>query len=44
MRTLRTMKKYGANVLALESNETIMVEQAEMIKFADKNNMVIMAF
>ncbi len=44
MRTLRTMKKYGANVLALESGETIMVEQNEMIKFADKNNIVIMAF
>ena len=44
LRTLKTMKRYGANVLALESNETIMVEQAEMIKFADRNNMIIMAF
>ena len=44
LRTLKTMKRYGANVLALESNETVMVEQDEMIKFADRNNMIIMAF
>ncbi len=44
VRTLKTMKKYGANVLALESGETITVEQSEMIKFADKNKMIIMAF
>jgi len=44
LKTLKTMKKYGANVLALESNETIMVNQSEMIKFADRYNIVIMAF
>lgn len=44
LKTLKTMKRYGADVLALESLETIMVEQQEMIKFADRNNMIIMAF
>ena len=34
LRTLRTMKKYGANVLALESGETIMVEANKMIDYA----------
>ncbi|MDO5438392.1 MAG: UDP-2,3-diacylglucosamine diphosphatase LpxI [bacterium] len=44
VKTLKTMRKYGANVLALESLETIMVQQNEMIKYADKHNIVIMAF
>ena len=44
IKTLKTMKRYGADVLALEALETIMVEQQEMIKFADRNNMIIMAF
>ena len=44
LRTLRTMKKYGANVLALESGETIMVEANKMIDYANKHKIVIMAF
>lgn len=44
LKTLKIMHKYGANVLALESLETIMVEQQAMIKYADKNKMIIMAF
>lgn len=44
IKTLKTMKKYGIKVLALESGETIMVEANKMIEFADKHNMVIMAF
>ncbi|GBF23541.1 hypothetical protein tpqmel_0945 [Candidatus Gastranaerophilus sp. (ex Termes propinquus)] len=43
LRTAKVMKRYGANVLALEAGETIIVDQAEMIKFADKNKMVVLA-
>lgn len=43
MRTLRTMKKYKANLLAVEANETIIVDQEKVVQFADKNNIVIMA-
>ena len=43
LRTIKTMKKYGANVLALESGETIIVNQDKMIDFANKHNMVIVA-
>lgn len=42
-RTIKTMKKYGANVLALESGETIIVNQDKMVEFANKHNMVIVA-
>lgn len=43
LRTLQTMKKYGASLLTVEANETIIVDQDKVIKFADKNNIVIMA-
>lgn len=43
MRTLKTMKKYKANLLAVEANETIIVDQEKVVKFADDNNIVIMA-
>lgn len=43
LRTIKTMKRYGANVLALESGETIIVNAKEMIDFANKNNIVIVA-
>lgn len=43
LRTIKTMKKYGANVLALESGETIIVNQDKMVEFANRNNMVIVA-
>lgn len=43
LRTLQTMKKYGATLLTVEANETIIVDQDKVIKFADKNNIVIMA-
>lgn len=43
LRTLETMKKYKATLLAVEANETIIVDQEEVVKFADKNNIVIMA-
>lgn len=43
LKTLQTMKKFGANLLAVEANETIIVNQEKVIKFADKNGIVIMA-
>ncbi len=43
LRTLKTMKRYKANLLAVEANETIIVDQEKVIKFADANNIVIMA-
>ncbi len=43
VRTIKTMKKYGANVLALESGETIIANHNEMVDFANKNKMVIVA-
>ena len=43
LNTLRTMKKYKLSVIAVEANETIIVEQDEVIKFANKNNIVVMA-
>lgn len=43
MRTIKTMKKFGATVLAVEAGATFIVEREEMIKFADKNGMVFIA-
>lgn len=43
LKTLQTMKKYGANLLTVEANETIIVDQEKVVKFADKNNIVLMA-
>lgn len=43
LKTIKTMKKYGANVLALESSETIIVDQSKMVEYANKHNMVIVA-
>lgn len=43
LRTLKTMKKYKASLIAVEANETIIVDQEKVIEFADKNNIVIMA-
>ena len=43
LRTLKTMKRYGANVLALQAGETIMVDQNKMVEYANRHNMVIVA-
>ena len=43
LQTLKTMKKHGANLIALEAGETIIVNQKKMIEFANKNNIVVMA-
>ena len=41
--TLKTMKRYGASLIALEAGETIIVDQKKMIDYANKNNIVVMA-
>lgn len=43
LRTLRTMRKYKASLLAVEANETIIVEQEKVVEYANKHNIVIMA-
>ncbi len=43
LNTLKKMKSVKASVLAVEANETIIVQQEKMIEFADKNKIVIMA-
>src|SRR5574344_1870178 len=43
LRTLKTMHKYHAGLIAVEANETIIVDQEQVIKFANDNNIVIMA-
>ncbi|MDD3237318.1 MAG: UDP-2,3-diacylglucosamine diphosphatase LpxI [Candidatus Gastranaerophilales bacterium] len=43
LRTLKMMKKCGANLIAVEAGETIIVDQQKTIEFADKNNIVVMA-
>ena len=43
LRTLKTMKRHKAKLIAVEANETIIVDQDKTIEFADKNNIVIMA-
>jgi len=43
LQTVKIMKKYGAKVLAIEANETLIVDKEEMVKFADKNKIVIVA-
>ena len=43
LRTLKIMKKHGANVLALEAGRTIIVEQEKMIDYANRHKMIIVA-
>ncbi len=43
LNTLKTMKKYKAKIIAVEANETILVDQKKTIEYADKNNIVVMA-
>jgi len=43
LRTLKTMKRYKASLIAVEAGETIIVNQEEVVQFANKNNIVIMA-
>ncbi len=43
LRTLKTMKRYKADLIAVEAGETIIVDREEVIKFANKHNIVVMA-
>ena len=43
LKTLKTMKHYRAKLIAVEANETIIVDSAQVIKFANDNDIVIMA-
>ena len=43
MKTLRTMSYKHANLIAVEANETIIVDQEKVVKYADEYNIVIMA-
>ena len=43
LRTLRTIRKHKANLLAVEANETIIVDQEKVIEYADRHKMVLMA-
>jgi DUF1009 family protein len=37
------MKKYKAKLIAVEANETILVDKQKTIEYADKNNIIVMA-
>ena len=43
LRTLKNIKKYKGKLIAVEANETILVDYKKTIEFADKNNIVVMA-
>jgi len=43
LRTIQNMRKYGGKVLAIEANETFVVEKQKMIEYADKHKMVFIA-
>lgn len=43
LNTLKTMKKYKASVIAVEANETILVDKDEVIKYANAHNITVMA-
>lgn len=43
LRTMQTMKKHGAKVLAVEANETFAIEIEKMIEFANRHKMVFIA-
>ena len=41
--TLQTMQQSGGRVLAIEAGRTIIIDEAEVVEFADQNKMVIVA-
>ena len=43
LHTLNTMAQAGARVLAVEADRTVLLEQKEVIEFANRNRMVIVA-
>ena len=43
LNTLKQMKKCKAKLIAVEANETILVDQQKTIEYADRNNIIVMA-
>ena len=43
LRTLKTMRKNKADLIAVEAGETIIVDKEAVIKYANKHNIVVMA-
>ena len=43
LKTLKTMKKYKADLIAVEAGETIIVDKDKVVKYANKHKIVIMA-
>ena len=43
LKTLKNLKENNGVLLAVEAGETIIVNQEEMIKYADKHNIILMA-
>jgi len=43
MRTIKAMKRYGGTVIALEADETFIIDREKMIDYADKNEIVVIA-
>lgn len=43
LKTLKTMKRYKAQLIAVEAGETIIVDQEKTIQYADKHGIVIMS-
>lgn len=43
LKTLKTMKKYKADLIAVEAGETIIADKDAVIKYANKHNIVVMA-
>lgn len=43
LKTLKTMHKYKADLIAVEAGETIIVDKDEVVKYANKHNIVLMA-
>jgi len=43
LKTLKVMKKYKADLIAVEAGETIIVDQEKVVKYANKHNIVVMA-
>ena len=43
LKTIKTMKRYKAKLIAVEAGETIIVDQDKTIQYADKHGIVIMA-
>ncbi len=43
LNTLKIMKKHHLSLLAVEANETIIINKEKVVNYADKNNIIIMA-